>query len=137
MPEALLNFVQHPQITNKSSKHNLLGTTDDTVAQILDAVKEYADVDFTHYKKNTVLRRIDRRMSINQLEKLTDYLRYLYQDSKEVKVLYKKLLIGVTKFFRDHEMFDAICDIVLPQFFEHKAPQDEIIIWVAGCSTGE
>ncbi len=137
MPGALLNYIQHPHIANKSPKQKLLDTDDKIVAQILGTIKEYLNVDFSHYKMNTVLRRIERRMSINQLDKLIDYLRYLYQNPTEVKVLYKELLIGVTKFFRDHEAFETISAMVLPKIFEHKLPQHTVRVWVAGCSTGE
>ena len=73
------------------------------------------DHDFSHYKKNTICRRIERRMNVHQIEDIKDYVSYLEESETEVGILFKELLIGVTNFFRDAVVFDALRDKYLPK----------------------
>ncbi len=92
--------------------------------------------DFTHYKQSTIVRRIQRRMVLHKLERLKDYLRYLREHPPELDELFQDILINVTGFFRDPEVFDTLKQEVLPSIIKNS--KDEIIrIWVTGCSTGE
>lgn len=93
--------------------------------------------DFSQYKRNTILRRIARRMAVHQIDKMEDYLRYLQLTREEVDALFRDLLIGVTNFFRDAEIFDEIRKQVLPLLTEGRSPESVIRVWVPGCSTGE
>ncbi|MDM8527886.1 CheR family methyltransferase [Anaerolineales bacterium HSG24] len=99
--------------------------------------------DFSHYKQNTIRRRIERRMAINQIGKMSDYIQYLERHSVEVGILFKELLIGVTSFFRDAEAFELLKTTVIPTLFKDKDRDRDrdserpLRIWVAGCSTGE
>jgi two-component system, chemotaxis family, CheB/CheR fusion protein len=137
MPTELCRFIQHPYIS-KPPKNLSVEQDGNTLFKILSLIREQHDIDFTDYKENTVIRRIERRMGINQIEKFTDYLRYLHRNCEELKVLYKELLIGVTNFFRDPEAFEVIEKTILPKIFEHKtANNSSVRVWVAGCSTGE
>ncbi|QHT69843.1 PAS domain-containing protein [Rhodocytophaga rosea] len=93
--------------------------------------------DFSLYKKNTLSRRIERRMNLHQLEDIEAYISYLQENSQEVNTLFKELLIGVTKFFRDSQAFELLGEKLIPELLKRKNRNDPFRVWVAGCSTGE
>jgi two-component system CheB/CheR fusion protein len=93
--------------------------------------------DFSAYKESTIIRRIQRRMSIHQIDKISDYLGYLDQNVDEVKSLFKELLIGVTGFFRDPVAFDALKLKALPDLLREKPYNYNLRAWVPGGATGE
>ena len=92
--------------------------------------------DFTHYKRATVLRRIARRLQVNSLTSIPEYLDVLRTRSGEARALLQDMLIGVTHFFRDRESFAAL-EAHIPQLFAGKGKNDQVRVWVPGCSTGE
>ena len=93
--------------------------------------------DFSQYKQSTVVRRVERRMAVHQIEWLEEYVRYLQQTPAEVDALFRDLLIGVTSFFRDPEAFGALQEQAIPRLFAGKPAGALIRVWVPGCSTGE
>jgi two-component system CheB/CheR fusion protein len=93
--------------------------------------------DFSLYKKNTIDRRIERRMNLHQLTKIADYVRFLRENPQEIDLLFKELLIGVTSFFRDPSTWAYLQDQALPQLLELNPKGKQMRAWVAGCSTGE
>ena len=135
MPEKLLSFVRHPYAP-KTDRPPVLLTDEDNLTRIFALLRERSRVDFTYYKLSTVARRIERRITVNQLNDLRDYVRYMEVHPGEVTTLYRDLLIGVTSFFRDREVFDELETQHLPRLFE-RASHQEVRFWVAGCSTGE
>lgn len=136
MPVELQKYVQHPLVSGRRQEP-LMVRDDDNLRKILAAIRSHSGVDFVKYKQSTVLRRIERRMSINQIDRLKDYVEFMYQSRKELDTLYKELLIGVTKFFRDTEAFETVKARVIPDIFDRKGRTDSIRVWVPGCSTGE
>src|SRR5262249_50846419 len=98
--------------------------------------KEFGN-DLTHYKHSTIERRIERRMALHKIEKLSEYVRYVQSNASELSVLYKDILISVTSFFRDPASFEVLKTVVFPRIMTHKKPGDPFRIWTAGCSTGE
>ena len=92
--------------------------------------------DFAHYKRATVLRRLDRRLHVTGTDSLADYLGVLRGDAAEAEALLDDLLISVTNFFRDPEAF-AVLERAVPRLFEGKGSDDEVRVWVPGCATGE
>jgi two-component system CheB/CheR fusion protein len=94
-------------------------------------------VDFSHYKQSTINRRILRRMALHRLEGLNEYARMLKEDKTEVDALYQDLLITVTDFFRDTQVYQALTNKLLPSLFKNRKSNDPIRIWVPGCATGE
>ena len=93
--------------------------------------------DFSQYKKNTLYRRIERRMSIHQISKIASYVRYLQENSAELDILFKELLIGVTNFFRDPAVWKELEENVIPSLIA-TMPHGQILrAWIPGCSTGE
>src|SRR5262245_63540221 len=93
--------------------------------------------DFTRYKRSTIMRRIQRRMQLRYVEELDRYVEFLRQSPEEVRALSDDLLITVTSFFRDPEVFEQIIKDVVPHLFQEKGPDDELRIWCVGCATGE
>src|SRR5436853_393173 len=97
-----------------------------------------SDVDFSLYKLPTIGRRVSRRMALARVESLEDYARHLQSHPAEVEALKTDLLINVTAFFRDPEVFDVLAKTVLPSLLkERRAPDDPLRIWIPGCATGE
>ena len=93
--------------------------------------------DFSLYKKNTFYRRIERRMGIHQIAKIADYVRYLQENSQELDLLFKELLIGVTSFFRDPSVWAELREKILPALIARRPAGQVLRAWVPGCSTGE
>jgi two-component system CheB/CheR fusion protein len=105
--------------------------------KIIILLREQSGHDFSSYKKNTLFRRIERRKGIHQIEKIQNYVRFLQENPKEVEILFKELLIGVTSFFRDAAVWDKLKDTIFPALFE-ELPNGYILrAWVTACSTGE
>jgi len=107
------------------------------VVKILAIVHQQTGHDFSHYKKKTIHRRIQRRMQIHYISKFSDYLDYLEHTPDEAHILFKELLIGVTSFFRDEEVFTALKDTIIPTLLKNKPSGESLRIWIPGCSTGE
>jgi two-component system CheB/CheR fusion protein len=105
--------------------------------QIITLLRLRKGTDFTYYKQTTIRRRILRRIALTKTVELSAYLKYLRQDKQELDVLYMDLLIPVTEFFRDPEVFDNLHKKVIPAIIENKTSDDTIRVWVAGCSTGQ
>ena len=107
------------------------------IDKIIILLREQTGHDFSLYKKNTLFRRIERRKNIHQIEKITDYVRFLQENPQETEILFKELLIGVTSFFRDPVVWEKLKEEILPSLI-NEFPEVYIIrVWVAGCSTGE
>ncbi len=93
--------------------------------------------DFSYYKINTILRRINRRMGLNHIQKHSTYVRFLRENRDEVDALFRELLIGVTSFFRDADSFEVLKKSVLPAQLENMAHDATFRAWIPGCATGE
>ena len=110
---------------------------DELMKKIYIILKKVCNINFTHYKRTTILRRIERRMMLAHKETLEEYLDFLYESPEEVRTLSKEVLIGVTNFFRDPEYFQCLKDKAIQDIVLHSSGQEPIRVWVAGCSTGE
>jgi two-component system, chemotaxis family, CheB/CheR fusion protein len=104
--------------------------------KILILMRSRTGHDFSYYKKNTLYRRIERRMGIHQIEKIASYVRFLNENPDELDLLFRELLIGVTGFFRDPDVWQLLREKTLPELLAHH-PTRLLRAWVAGCSTGE
>jgi two-component system CheB/CheR fusion protein len=93
--------------------------------------------DFSNYKPKTILRRLERRMVINQIDSLANYFMYLQNNAMEVDALFHDFLIGVTSFFRDIAAFEALQERALPLLFADKTAGSTVRVWIPACSTGE
>jgi two-component system CheB/CheR fusion protein len=107
------------------------------LAKILRLVCGATGVDFTHYKRGTLERRIKRRMALRGFEHLRDYCRDLEHNRGEASALCESCLITVTAFFREPTVFEELKKRVFPALLEKRPPEDPVRIWVAGCASGE
>ncbi len=137
MATELLNYIKHA--SNTSSIYKPATSDESKLGNILSLIYQETGLDFSFYKQNTVLRRIERRMGVNQIDRLDEYIDFMRKNPSEIDILYNELLIGVTRFFRDQEAFDIIKHKVLPELEKMKKDSlDKTLrIWVTGCSTGE
>ncbi len=137
MPQALLESTRHQVFQPKQlptvTATNQAGGTNRILMQMRTATGH----DFSQYKKSTIGRRIERRMSQHDITDIEVYARYLKEHPDEIQVLFKELLINVTSFFRDPEAFDALRNEILPQLFQNKPENYVFRVWVAGCASGE
>lgn len=133
MPEALVNYTKHPFVKKTKLLETTLSRNQDPLTKVTLALRDHTGIDFSYYKENTVIRRLERRLSINRFETVEEYLPYLNGSEKEKETLFREMLIGVTRFFRDAEAFAHLEERVIPVLCKKKA----VRIWSAGCSTGE
>lgn len=110
---------------------------DDDFDRILTILRESCGVDFAQYKPATLRRRIRRRMLLQHLDSLNEYVDALRTDSAEAEALCQDLLIRVTNFFRDPGVFDVLKHTVFPGLVSGRPAEVPVRVWVPGCSTGE
>ncbi|UOQ77689.1 hypothetical protein MUN84_03160 [Hymenobacter sp. 5516J-16] len=138
MPAKLLDYVERPLLARPTRDVYDEPTTMPAHAlqKIFLLIRAQTGHDFSFYKRNTVFRRIERRMNAHQIKEFTHYVRYLQENPQEVDSLFKELLIGVTKFFRDPEAFESLKNHLRTLIQEREAGHT-IRVWAPGCSTGE
>ena len=139
MPTKLLAYAAH-------AFHNRVRLTaaptaetgnESALKKIYVLLRSFTGHDFSQYKPSTIRRRIERRMAVQQIGTIDNYVKFLQQAPAEGIALFRDLLIGVTNFFRDPEAFKFLEEQGLPKLFEGKPPGSTIRVWSAGCSTGE
>jgi two-component system CheB/CheR fusion protein len=111
--------------------------TDAVRTAVCEIIRSRLGHDFTQYKRQTFMRRVQRRMQVLQLTGYDAYLARLEADREQVVLLFRDLLISVTSFFRDTDAFAAIEREIIPRLFQRKDAAGEVRIWVPGCATGE
>ena len=138
MPVKLIQYLNHPAIRDPQAETDFtMNQSNHTHLQkILMLLRSNTGHDFTLYKKSTIVRRIERRIAFHQLTDYVDYINFLRENPSEIMQLFNELLIGVTKFFRDRDAFEALKNKLYP-ILAAKKENDPIRIWIAGCSTGE
>ncbi|MFC4700188.1 chemotaxis protein CheB [Glaciecola siphonariae] len=138
MGEKLAEYIKHPLVSGDAPtlSEDIEGSQD-VMGEIFTLLRDKSDIDFSKYKPSTIARRIERRMTIQQVNSLHEYLTLLFKDPHEVSILGKELLIGVTRFFRDDEAFNVMREKVIPNIVEQSKNTGLIRVWVAACSTGE
>lgn len=108
-----------------------------SLEKIVILLREQTGNDFTLYKQSTIQRRIERRMSLHQIDRVGTYVRYLQENPQELDLLFKELLIGVTSFFRDPAAWEQLKGAILTGILAQRPAGQTLRAWVAGCSTGE
>ncbi|MGV8955131.1 MAG: CheR family methyltransferase, partial [Cypionkella sp.] len=111
--------------------------TQSALEKIVILLRERTGNDFSLYKRNTLYRRIERRMGLHQVDTIAAYVRYLRENPQELDLLFKELLIGVTNFFRDPAVWDCLMDKVIPELLARYPAGKALRAWVPACSTGE
>lgn len=136
MPGQLINFARHPFAARPLPQEALIPDESSELERIFQYLRESSGLDFRSYKHATLARRIERRMNIAQLQDLGEYVDYLRHSPAEAAALSKDLLIGVTKFLRDPESFDALLPH-LEELMQRSAARRQMRIWSAACASGE
>ena len=131
---ALARHAADPARTAERERPPAVG---DAMEQILRLLRADYGIEFSLYKPSTVVRRIERRLQLSNRADVADYARLLQASPEELSALYQDLLIGVTRFFRDPEVFARVESEVVPRILSRTEPGEEIRVWVAGCATGE
>ncbi|MBI1205811.1 MAG: PAS domain-containing protein [Azospirillum sp.] len=137
MPGVLMRYIQDPKAKARLAAASPSGAVDTTIAKLFGLLRKAYDIDFSQYKPSTIGRRIERRMTYNQFTEFDDYFAWLEDNPRELDVLYRDLLIGVTNFFRDAEAFECLETTVVPQLIDKTSNEQGIRVWVPGCATGE
>jgi two-component system CheB/CheR fusion protein len=133
--EELLRIARHSSTRARDAS---MALAPDDLVEIFQLLRSAHGVDFTHYKPNTIERRIRRRMAIHREGDLAAYVSHLRDNPDELENLYHDLLIRVTGFFRDPEVFESLKISAFPDILSNKVGSDRTVrIWVPGCSTGE
>ncbi len=138
MGELILKYIHHQPTDEYRSGDGSLQGAIAPLQQLFSLLRSKTGHDFSLYKQNTILRRIDRRIKLTLVPDLAAYIDYLHQHPEEIEALFRDLLINVTQFFRDPEAFAALAEkAIQPLIVAKYAGEIPVRVWVAGCSTGE
>ena len=136
LPSSIIAYLNHiPQFSKPDV--SLESKSQSALEKVVILLRTQTGHDFSLYKKNTVYRRIERRMGIHQIEKIIDYVHFLQGNPHETELLFKELLIGVTSFFRDPAAWETLQTKAIPSLLALRPSGGTLRAWVAGCSTGE
>jgi len=136
LPGKIIEYIRHA-VPHAVASAQGTGVQKGSLDRVFILLRARTGHDFSQYKKSTVYRRVERRMGLHQLEKIPDYARYLGENSQEIDLLFKELLIGVTNFFRDPSSWTYLQKEALPTLLA-SCPNGKVLrAWVVGCSTGE
>ena len=136
LPGRILAYLKRTPLVH-AAEQKLEDKTQSALEKAIILLRTHTGHDFSLYKKNTFNRRIERRMGIHQIGKIGDYVRYLQENSQELDLLFKELLIGVTSFFRDPAVWEELRMEILPALMASRPDGHVLRTWVPGCSTGE
>jgi two-component system CheB/CheR fusion protein len=137
MARLLLSYVKHPLNATERGLSRGKSNNETLMQRLIAHLRERHSVDFSCYRPATIDRRIERRMTVNQIGSLRDYIQHLETSPRESDLLFSDLLICVTRFFRDREAFDILRDKVIPAIIDGAAAGEQVRVWVPGCSMGE
>ncbi len=138
----LTRLIEHPYFISSPSREDpdaIVGADNENeglIRKVLVELRVRTGIDFSLYKKGTIRRRLARRLAVNSIKSFEDYLELLKTSREECETLSRELLIQVTDFFRDPDVFEGIRQLVLPQIFS-RPENTPIRIWIPGCATGE
>ena len=135
LPARLVDFLKHFPAVKADLEIEIKDKS--SLEKIIILLRTYTGNDFSLYKKNTVYRRIERRMGVHNIDKISSYVRFLQENPKEVDILFKELMIGVTSFFRDTIVWEKLKETVIPNIIAKLKTGSILRAWVPGCSTGE
>jgi two-component system, chemotaxis family, CheB/CheR fusion protein len=145
MPRRILDYIQHERRLNlppedgpqpTQAEHATENEKETALREVLAFLRARTGRDFAYYKRATIVRRISRRMQINGIEQVPEYLSFLRMHPGEAGALLQDLLISVTNFFRDRDSFEIV-EAMLPELFRGKGTGDMVRVWVPACATGE
>ncbi len=137
MPKTLIGYVKHPSLKSTGKIRISETTIQHQLQKVFALIRSTIGHDFSQYKQTTIQRRIERRLAVHQIDKLTDYIMFMQKNPLEIEALFKDLVIGVTSFFRDPQAYRVLEQEVLPGLLQGRKMDDPLRFWVVGCSTGE
>lgn len=136
LPAKLVQYLAHaPAILQRSPPAEKESAN--AIQKVFAILRDHTGTDFSSYKQSMVYRRLERRMAVHQIDGMAAYVRYLQENSQEVELLFRELLIGVTNFFRDPGLFELLKEKVIPQLLQDRPKGAPLRVWNPGCSTGE
>ncbi|MBN2274697.1 MAG: PAS domain-containing protein [Bacteroidales bacterium] len=135
LPAKLMAFLKHIPVVKTNLEIEIKDKS--ALEKIIILLRTYTGNDFSLYKKNTVYRRIERRMAVHRIDNISAYVHFLQENPKEVDILFKELMIGVTRFFRDTIVWDKLKEMVIPTMLANLPAGSILRAWIPGCSTGE
>ncbi|MEB2786994.1 chemotaxis protein CheB [Algoriphagus persicinus] len=135
LPGKLIGLLKHKPAKKSSSEPEI--EDNNSLERIITLLRSYTGNDFSQYKKNTLYRRIERRLAVHKIDKITSYVHFLQENPKEGDILFKELMIGVTNFFRDVIVWDYLKTHVIPSIINNIKSEPILRAWVPACSTGE
>ncbi len=137
MPKALISYVKHPFLKSPGKINVSQSNIQHQLQKVFALIRSATGHDFSQYKQTTIRRRIERRLAVHQIDKLTGYILYMQKNPLEIDALFKDLVIGVTSLFRDPEAYRVLEEKAIPPLLQGKQSDDPLRCWVVGCSTGE
>jgi two-component system CheB/CheR fusion protein len=135
--QELLRIGRHPFVRGRAQEELPSPADNRVLKKILALLRDVVGVDFSEYKLTSIRRRLARRLAVHRLATADEYVHLLQEDSTEAQALFEDILIHVTSFFRDADVFDQLKLQVFPEILRQKRDGGTIRIWSAGCSTGE
>ena len=133
----LMRIGSHPHLREAPPAAPPLGTEEEPFAEILSLVRDATGLDLSNYRKTTLVRRISRRMLLEDVTTIKDYLRALKEHPSKIEALYRDVLVNMTEFFRDPEALDALKHEVFPKLLVREESDAPIRVWIPGCSKGQ
>ncbi|HZK53806.1 MAG TPA: chemotaxis protein CheB [Desulfosporosinus sp.] len=137
LPSKIIYYLENKQLIVETPDQDQSDKDFNSFDNIMILLRSQTGHDFSSYKKNTVDRRIERRMGIHQIDNIATYVAFLKKNPQEIDLLFKEFLIGVTSFFREPMEWKLLKNKVIPALLVERAPSNTIRVWVSGCSTGE
>lgn len=138
MPARLIAYAAHAFAGRpKRLPRTLASHAEEDLKRIFVLLRARSGNDFSLYKESTIMRRVERRMAVNHIDSIEEYVRCLQRDPDEIDALHQDLLIGVTRFFRDPAVFSALENKVIAPMLASKQAGEAVRLWVPACSTGE
>ncbi len=137
MPNQLINYATRVFGGLSKSNRPMTPVAENELKKIFLLLRSQTSHDFSHYKRSTIDRRIERRMAVHQIDTLNEYVKFLQHSPEEVSALFRDLLIGVTNFFRDAKPFKVLEEKIIPELVAKTPDSTTLRIWSAGCSSGE
>jgi chemotaxis methyl-accepting protein methylase len=135
LPAQILTYLKHPATTLNKIPNE--GAVQGDLEKIIILLRNHGGADFSLYKTNTITRRVERRITLHHLADIKDYVRFLRDNPHEIQLLLKELLIGVTNFFRDPEVWEYLRTEAIPALLAAQPAGATLRAWVPACSSGE
>lgn len=135
LPSKLMDLMEHIPVIKSVMETEVKDKS--ALEKIIILLRSHTGNDFSLYKKNTLYRRIERRMGIHKIDRIISYVHFLQENPTEVEILFKELLIGVTNFFRDIQVWEKLKNNIFPEILSNLKDSSILRAWVPGCSTGE